>query len=242
VQKKRLLAFSLMIGLMVSFGALQFNSAGVAPAQDAKVKQDGLISECSSEAIDALDECIQERFSKVDTIFGISRISKLILTKDGKFIPDTPSHKGHKPFFRAETEKERAAINELERSGLQVHFYLCGGGPDYTAANPEGILTFNSFFGPVVITPIAAKKELPDGSRVLNEAKNALRSFKERNQYEFAVEKWKVAARPIRARESCLECHRHQASIPAPDAPTGYRRLKAGDTLGIAMYVYAPKQ
>jgi len=241
VQKKRLFAFSLMIGLAVSFGALQSNSAGVAPAQDAKVKQDGLISECSSEAIDALDECIQERFSKVDTIFGISRVSKMILTKDGKLIPEYP-RKGHKLFFNAETERERAAINELERSGLRVHFYLSDGGPHYSAVHPEGILTFNSFFGPVMITPIASKRELPDGSKVWNEAKNALRSFKERNRYEFAVEKWNVEARPIRARESCLECHRHQASIPDSDAPTGYRRLKAGDTLGIAMYVYARKQ
>jgi hypothetical protein len=242
MRKKRPFAFSLMIGLSTLFIILQSNSARIAPAQDAMLKQDGLILECSSSALDALDECIQERFSKVDTMFGISRISLGTLTEDGKFIPTGPTYKGHKHFFQAETNLERAAINDLERSGLQVGFYLCGGSRRVTATNPEGILVFDSFRGPVVITPSASNLELPDGSEVLKEAKNALRSFKEKNQYDFGVEKWKVAARPIRARESCLECHRHKASIPSPDAPGGYRRLKPGDVLGVAMYAYARKQ
>jgi Protein of unknown function (DUF3365) len=241
LRSKRPFAFSLIFGLSALFITLQFNSAGIAPAQGAKVKQDGLISECSSAAIDALDECIQERFSKADTMFGFARVVKMTLAEDGSLIPTDSANRGHKHFFQAETEKERAAINYLERSGLQVGFYLCGGSPRPTPTNPEGILVFDSFRGPVTITPIAANRELPDGSKVWNEAKNALRAFKEKDQYEFAVEKWKVAARPIRARESCLECHRHKASIPSSDAPKGYRRLKAGDVLGIAMYVYADK-
>jgi hypothetical protein len=94
----------------------------------------------------------------------------------------------------------------------------------------------------VVITPIAANWELPENVKVWKEAENALRSFKEKDQYEFIVEKWTVTARPIRARESCLECHRHQVSTLSPDTPEGYRRLKPGDVLGIAMYAYARKQ
>lgn len=226
MRMKRLFAISLMIGLSASFIALQTNPAIIASAQDAKVKQDGFISGCSDSVIDALDECIQERFSKVETIFGITRVG-------------TTTMKGHKRSFQAETEVERMVIANLEGSGLQVGFYLCGGSPHYTPTNPEGILAFDGIRGPVVITPIASNWELPESGKVWRETKNALRSFKEKNQYEFAIENWKVAARPIRARESCLDCHIHKAGILSSDAPEGYRRLKAGDVLGVAMYVYA---
>jgi len=229
MRKKRLFAFSLMIVLSALFITPQINPARIASAQDAKVKQDGFITGCSETVIDALDECIQERFSKVETIFGITRVG-------------TTATKGHKQSFQAETEMERIIIASLELSGLQVGFYLCGGSPHYTPTNPEGILAFDAIRGPVVITPIAANWELPESIKVWRETKNALLSFKEKSQYEFTIENWKVAARPIRARESCLDCHRHKASILSSDAPESYRRLKAGDVLGVAMYAYARKQ
>jgi hypothetical protein len=229
MRKKRLFAFSLMLGLLATFITLQVNSPRPASAQDAKVKQGGFSNGCSDSVIDALDECIQKRFSKVDTIFGFSRVSTIVT-------------KGHKRLFQAETEMERAVIADLERSGAPVVFYLCGDDPHYGPKNPEGIQSFDSLFGPVVITPMASNWEPPEGVAVWKEAKNALRSFKGKDQYEFTVEKWAVAARPIRARESCLECHRHQTSIRLSDNPESYRRLKAGDVLGIAMYAYARKQ
>ena len=242
MRKKRLFAFSLMIGLSASFITLQIKPAITAPFQDAKVKQESFTSRCS--VIDPLDECIQQRFSKADTIFGFARVATATVTKDGKLIPTGagPIKRGHKHFFQAETEMERAVIADLERSGLQVGFYLCEGSPHYTTTNPEGILAFDGVRGPVVVTSIAANLQLPESSKVWREAKNALRSFKERDKYEFAVENWEVTARPIRARESCLECHYHQASILSSDAPESFRRLKAGDVLGIAMYAYATKQ
>src|SRR6266511_1994030 len=70
MRKKRLFEFSLIIALSASFITLQINPARIASAQDAKVKKDGFITECSETVIDALDECIQERFSKSDMFFG----------------------------------------------------------------------------------------------------------------------------------------------------------------------------
>ena len=182
MRKKRLFAFSLMIGLSASLITLQIKSAITAPAPDPKVKQERFISECS--VIDLLDECIQKRFNTADTRFGFARVATTIKTKDGKVIPIAPTKRGHKHFFQAETEMERAAIADLERSGWQVGFYLCEGSPHYTATNPEGILAFDGVRGPVVVTPIAANSELPQSSKVWNEAKNARRAFIEKDQYE----------------------------------------------------------
>src|SRR5215470_14819581 len=74
MRKKRLFVFSLIIALSASFVTLQINPVRIASAQDPKVKQDGFILGCSETVIDALDECIQERFSKADTLFGLERM------------------------------------------------------------------------------------------------------------------------------------------------------------------------
>src|SRR5262245_54979310 len=87
MRKKRLFAISLMIVLSALFITLQINPARIASTQEAKVKQDGFIAGCSETVIDALDECIQERFSKVETIFGITRVG-------------TIATKGHKQLFQ----------------------------------------------------------------------------------------------------------------------------------------------
>jgi len=117
MRKKRLFAFSLMIVLSALFITPQINPARIASAQDAKVKQDGFITGCSETVIDALDECIQERFSKVETIFGITRVG-------------TTATKGHKQSFQAETEMERIVIASLELSGLQVYAYTKSAKPN----------------------------------------------------------------------------------------------------------------
>jgi len=127
MRKKRLFALLLMIGLSALFVTLQINSAGIVSAQNAKAPQDGFIGGCS--VIDPLDECIQQRFSKADTIFGYARVA-------------TPTNleRGHRRFFQAETEKERAVKADMERSGLQVGFYLCGGDPHYRTAKESPFL------------------------------------------------------------------------------------------------------
>ena len=66
MRKKRLYAFSLAIGLSALFITPQIDSRIKASAQNAGVKQDGFLIGCSETVIDALDECVQKRFSKVD--------------------------------------------------------------------------------------------------------------------------------------------------------------------------------
>src|SRR5262245_45926263 len=99
MRKKRLFAFSLMIGLWASFIAPQIDSAITASAQDAKPRQDGFIIGCSETVIDALDECMQKRFSDANGgLFGIDRVT-----------PPTEHVRSFLPISLA----EREAVTEL---------------------------------------------------------------------------------------------------------------------------------
>jgi hypothetical protein len=270
VQKKRLFAFSLVIGLAASFITLQVNSPRAASAQDAKAKQDGFIIGCSETVIDALDECVQKRFSKADLLFGFERM-------------EPPSY--HVNHFVAETVNERDAISELERGGWQVAFYLVGRrilGPKPDLSKPHWSYLAGRapiINGPLAITSLASfdgrkrddalnfkiipfatasrvisdKKrmieefELPEPLKLWDDAQKAMIAFEKRDQYDFSSGKWNIAARPIRAQESCLKCHTvdqenlrkiylEDLAAPKPAPP------KVGDALGVAMYAYARKQ
>lgn len=259
MRKKRLVAFSLMIGLWASFITPQIDSAITASAQDAKPRQDGFIIGCSETVIDALDECVQKRFSKADLLFGFDRM-------------EPPTR--HISYFLAETQSEREAISELEKGGWQVAFYLVGRrilGPkpnlpkldlvffDEKAAIINGPLAITSpaaFDGwerdsarDSRLSPIAPifrdvfdKKKmieqfgLPEPLKIWDDAQKAMREFEKKDQYDFSFGKWNVEARPIRAKEDCLKCHTGNVTTALSAPP------KAGDALGVAMYVYARKQ
>ena len=260
MRKKRLFRFSLIFALSASFITVQINPARIASAQDPKVKMDGFITGCSETVIDALNECIQERFSKADTLFGIDRVAP-------------PSY--HVSHFIAETQGERDAISELERGGWQVAFYLAGRrilGLKPVMTNPAPFYpdyNYHIINGPIAITPsiisderergravdyslrpfvtassvmrdqkdMIEQLELPEPLKIWDDAQKAMREFEKKDQYDFSFGKWSVAARPIRAKESCLKCH----TVNVMNA-SGLTPPKAGDALGVAMYAYARKQ
>jgi len=227
MRKKRLIAFSLMIGLSATFITLQTISSRPASAQDAKGKQDGFITGCSETVIDALDECMQKRFSNVDKLFGLDRVRPSML---------------HMDYFLAETQSEREAISELEKGGWQVAFYLVGRRilgpkPDLTKPDRTYLDFYPAIKGPIAITPcivfddhgrawdynagpttinssitIDKKKmieqfDLPETQKMWDDAQKAMLEFDKKDQYDFSFGKWSVAARPIRAKEACLKCH-----------------------------------
>jgi len=238
MRKKRLVAFSLMIGLWAPFITPQIDSAITASAQDAKPRQDGFIIGCSETVIDALDECIQKRFSKADDgMFGMDRVE-----------PSTE----HVRSFLPVTMEEREAVSELERGGWQVGFYLAG--RRVLEPKPEHKLQYvggyRGFGGPILITPQMRMNrpieqiELPEPGDLWESAQKAMLSFDSKEQYDFSFGKWSMAARPIRARESCLKCHnnaKYEGAVPVSHAPSS-TPVKAGDTLGVAIYAYARKQ
>jgi len=254
MRKKRLFEFSLIIALSASFITLQINPARIASAQDAKVKKDGLINGCSDSVIDALDECIQKRFRQFDTRFGITRMRPLTL---------------HENYFRPETQAERDAVAELDKGGWQVAFYLVGRRilgpkPDMTKFRPIlGGDTHPIINGPIAITSpkifdknkVMEQFDLPETQKLWDDAQKAMLEFEKRDQYDFAINRWKVAARPIRAGEPCLKCHtdkpiarnadgslvivgKGNLGLYAYDAHSK-TPIKVGDALGVAMYAYA---
>jgi hypothetical protein len=271
--KKRLFALSLIIALSVSFITLQTNPARIASAQVAKVKQDGFITGCSETVIDALDECVQERFSKSDQVFGYDRM--------------TPRTR-HLNYFEAETRAESEAISRLEKDGWQVAFYLVGRRvlapkPDLAELRQSFRFQYPSaIHGPIAITApskfeererppardsrtesfvifrnifneekMIEQFELPEPMSMWDDAQKAMLEFEKRDQYDFSSGKWSIAARPIRAKESCLKCHTgYPATTPGHPrkvdifggAATRPAPPKVGDALGVAMYAYGRKQ
>jgi hypothetical protein len=229
MRKKRLIAFSLVIGLLALCATLQINSASITSAQDAKLKQDGFINGCSDSVIDALNECIQERFSKADKMFGITRVE---------------TSTNHIMSFQPVTEEEREVVSELELGGWRVVFYLAGRrvlGPKPEHKLPYG--GYRGFGGPIMIapqTPQHSEIRMPALDDLWEHAREAMLSFDSKNQYNFSVGKWIVTARPIRAQESCLRCHnsfKYETTTPVAHAPSP-TPLKVGDALGIAMYAH----
>src|SRR5262249_42599733 len=98
--------------------------------------------------------------------------------------------------------------------------------------------------------------ELPEPLKIWDDAQKAMLEFEKRDQYDFSFGKWNIAARPIRAKGSCLKCHNGENRI-APGMPVvaisgrgagdGVTAPvsappKVGDALGVAMYAYARKQ
>ncbi len=79
--------------------------------------------------------------------------------------------------------------------------------------------------------------ELPEPLKIWDDAQKAMLEFEKKDQYDFSFGKWSVAARPIRAKESCLKCHNGNVTTAPSLTPP-----KAGDALGVAMYAYARKQ
>jgi len=237
MRKRRLFAFSLMIGLSASFITLRINSAITAPAQDGKAKPGGFLSGCSM--IDPLDDCIQARFKEADRIFGYARVT-----------PET-----HIYMFHPKNEEERLAVSELEQEGWRVGFYLAGwrimdSEPEISRQNSGNMYRRHPVIhGPLPITVNAAREDLPVATELRDHAKKAMAAFDTLNQYEFSVQNWSFIARPIRAEEMCLRCHNPRplpvagevTRIPYAPAP-GKHPLKVGDALGVAIYAYARKQ
>src|SRR5688572_28374176 len=99
---KRMVQFSCMIisSLFIANILLQSPTAAAISAQESALE---------SQFIDALDDCIQQRFKDIDQSFGFRRI-----TRAG----DTPHR------FKPENAKELASVSELNAQGLNVALYL----------------------------------------------------------------------------------------------------------------------
>ena len=168
--------------------------------------------------ISRLDECIQLRFLDAKA-FGMRRILPM-------------QYHGLRT-FQPENATERAVVDQLRQKGYEVAFYLVGRNAltDQTQVrmlNPRR----SPVQGPAFITPIRAG-EFPQPDTLLDDGRRALLWFQKGEGYDIGKAAWTVAMRPLRAsNQGCVQCH------VAATASAGDPKLKIGDALGVALYVY----
>ena len=172
--------------------------------------------------IAALNDCIQERFRKVEERFGMSRIVR---------IGATPH------VFRPEDTVETRAVGDLEAANLEVVLYVAGRTvqrPRVDTSRWSPADAWRLVKGPVAITrssrstgiaPRVAPDEPPASLDLWDEGRRAFQAFDTRDSHEFQMGSWRFIAKPVRASDVvCLTCH------------DGSVRL--GDPLGVVLYGY----
>jgi hypothetical protein len=176
--------------------------------------------------IDELNHCIQARFLHKEGI-GMARIADFS-NHMGRFVPETP--------------EEHSAIRSLTDARIRVGFYLAGRSvlglqpADAAAESPSALAGVRR---PVSITERELPAELPKPSDLLAIAKTGLLMSKTHDRYAIGLGDWTVDVRPVRAsKPMCLECHLVTDSLKDGAASD---QLRLGDALGVAIYVYAPR-
>jgi hypothetical protein len=199
-----------------------------------------------SRVIDALDDCIQQRFKDIDKSFGFRRIIRA---------GDTPHR------FKPQNTREFSSVSELNNQKVEVALYLAsrsvlGDKPDdkewdqdRLASTEQGVIPMSIgrgtgfsrkiIKGPVVIC-VKDKPDMPLPSELWEQSRKAMQVFATKDSFEFVLGNWKFVARPVRASEqSCLECHLVDSTAVLARKPNeAPKQLKIGDPLGIVLYAY----
>jgi hypothetical protein len=194
--------------IIVSFMAL---AAVLIPAAPARL-------DSVPDEISRLDECIQLRFLDAKA-FGMRRILPM-------------QYHGLRT-FQPENATERGVVDQLRQKGYEVAFYLIGRNALIDRTQLEMLNPRRSAVqGPAFITPLHAG-DFPQPDTLLEQGRRALLSFQKGEGYDIGKAGWTVAMRPLRAsNERCVQCH------VAGAASAGKSKLKIGDALGVALYVY----
>jgi hypothetical protein len=247
--KKRIaVAFLLLFGAMFTVEGTQDRSPLRASAQErlSLAAKPPALLDCSF--ISPLDSHIQDRFTQKNLGFGIERVPIVpgILHTP---ISSMESYSKSKTIgmFAPGTDQEREAVGEIERSGLKMVLYLAS--RNILVTEPDEPVRFLSaphapLRGPVAITQGSQKIDWPEMSRLWKQARKAMQEFdadKSATQYEFSAEGKDFIARPVRAQESCLECHSprgYQSPGHGLNSDGSIRRLSVSDPIGVLLYAY----
>lgn len=235
-------AVVLLCGLSLAWFASTFQLASRSLAQTQLPQSSATWLGC--DPLDELNARIQERFNKFDGAFGFARVSHLVSN-------------AHFFALRLENNQEQAVVAALQQAGWRVAFYLASRRvlepmPEYL--DPTGKL--QPYFrvglkGPVPITPVKELPAWPNQSEFRAQTQKALAAFAKQDRYDFALNSINYSARPIRAQETCLQCHNNKPEDPKEltsnnvipirrGNPHAYSKtpLKIGDALGAAIYAY----
>jgi hypothetical protein len=248
MSKRVVVAFAFLAGAMFAVVGARNISPLRAVAQEKTPPGKGAPILLGCSLIDPLDELILDRFAQQGRGFGLERvmvpgrglhtpISSLALYSQAKTIG----------MFVPENEQERGAVAEIEESGLKMVFYLASRRilepPPDESKNKNTLLLHAPLRGPVAITQASQKTDWPEAVGLREQARKAMQGFESKtitSQSEFSVGDKTFLARPVRAQESCLQCHTPQTYQGDPSNTEGaIRQLKVGDPIGVLLYAYA---
>ena len=213
--------FSLLVAFGFSSGPSASTLRSFVPLQEH--------SDSEADLIDALDDCIQQRFLDVDKGLGFSRVIR----------PGSTPHR-----FKAENAKELTIVEYLTRARLDVVLYLAGRRIVEAKLNSEDIdsIAGSLIKGPVSIT--ASDKDitgLPTPKQLWDRGQEAMHVFQGSRTYDFSLGEWKFIARPVRASDTtCLSCHQRNGTTLFSMGKIGQesKSLQIGDPLGLLVYGY----
>jgi len=248
VNKRNAVVFLLLFGAMITFQGTPNDPLPLASAQEKEQLslRSPAFLDCSF--ISPLDSYIQDRFTQRGRGFGIERI---MIQGRGLHTPAPSINSYSQPktigMFVPENDQEKEAVAEIERSGMKMALYLAsrnilGAEPDESERNR--LVLHAPLRGPVGFTQGSQKTDWPEKSSLWKQARKTMQDFdsdKSAFQYEFSAEGKDFIARPVRAQESCLQCHLQQAYIsPSHDLNSNgsIRRLSVGDPIGVLLYAY----
>jgi hypothetical protein len=205
--------------------------------------------------IDALHDCVLERFKEVDERLGTARITR----------------RGAPHVFAPEQIREMTAVEELARARTRVVLYLAGREvlkpkpvpqpapihiPEQQYTNPmlwfssrgvkrEDAIEWGVIKGPIRVTPTGqASKGLPlppTTAELWDETSRAMQLFSATESHDFDLGGWQFAARPVRVSDQgCLNCHTQHGATLMSAGPRPDNKLRVGDAVGVLLYGYKP--
>src|SRR5215475_6575593 len=122
VNKRIVVAFLLLFGAMFTFEGTRSGLSARAAAQEKSfpAPKPTVSPGCSS--IDALDDCIQTRFTQTNRGFGRARVDVSYHERDTNL--PFYSYRNTIGLFVPENDQEKEAVAEIERSGMKMVIYL----------------------------------------------------------------------------------------------------------------------
>jgi hypothetical protein len=177
-----------------------------------------------SALIERFNEAIQQRFLN-EPDFGVSRIAR-----------PNPHLRAFTPTIKEESD----LVEALQKGGWQTGLYLYGRrAVPKSIANPKEFEFIYLNNPAIAITRGLERKQLAEPDKLLKEVKVAFDSFANQDSYEFEQNKWSYVARPVRARQSCLQCHTDFGLGEKDNEENYLYRPKVGDAIGVVVYAFA---
>lgn len=193
----------------------------------------------------ALDKAVQQRFATlpVDGGFGIRRVISI----------------------EPVTQGEKNALVALEKSPLQVVFYTAGRALAMNRKDGMFVPTGSRYIstrGPVKLglntrvvqgghglytvgqslpltSHLASPSDAPSAREIRQHLTGTLENVRVEGQ-RWKSGRWEIAVVPVPASSpSCINCHNMR--LQPRGTKTDFPNLKLGDTIGYAIYAYAPK-